>query len=177
MHEVYAERPETSVDDTGITLAVERELTYDPAVTAARLNVSTMEGIVRLDGTSENILAKDRAERIAETVKGVRSVVNLIQVDPVERPSDGKTLENLEHALIMDPATDSYEVSATVEDGVVTLTRTVESWTEKNLCTRVAKGVRGVTAPSNSYRRGSRFGEDRVVKASTAAASGPLSCR
>ena len=62
--------------DQGINDAVEDELDRDPAVSLNWIDVSVNEGIVNLSGSADNILAKERAERIAETVKGVRAVIN-----------------------------------------------------------------------------------------------------
>jgi osmotically-inducible protein OsmY len=40
--------------------------------------VNTRDGIVTLSGWVDNLLAKERAGQIAESVKGVRAVVNRI---------------------------------------------------------------------------------------------------
>ena len=71
-----------SVNETTVSDAVENELFMDQAVPAHQLVVSTTEGIVTLRGAVENILAKERAAKIAMTVKGVRAVVNQIEVKP-----------------------------------------------------------------------------------------------
>jgi osmotically-inducible protein OsmY len=47
-------------------------------------------------------------------------------------------------ALLDDPATDLFDLDVTVQDGIVTLSGMVNSWQEKRLCTKVAKGVWGV---------------------------------
>ncbi|MEJ2721974.1 MAG: BON domain-containing protein, partial [bacterium] len=54
---------------------------------------------------------------------------------------------------VLDPATDSYEISvAATSDGVVTLTGTVDSWPEKQLCQTVAEDVAGVTEVKNEIK-------------------------
>jgi osmotically-inducible protein OsmY len=130
--------------DISITDAVENELLMDRAVASHLIDVTTIDGIVTLGGSVDNILAKEWTERIAGLVKGVRAVVNKIEVDPPILRSDWEIREDVDNALLADPATDSYEITVKVKDNVVTLSGTVESWQEKNLCETVAKGVKGV---------------------------------
>jgi osmotically-inducible protein OsmY len=131
------------ISDRGVTLFVETVLMREESVSWHLIDVHTKEGIVTLSGSVDNILAKERAASIAGRVKGVRSVLNNLTVEPVPR-SDGEVYEDMMRALLEDPATEVYEVSPQVKDGVVTLTGTVDSWQEKRLCEQVAKGVKGV---------------------------------
>lgn len=138
-----------NLDDEEITDAVYMELLLDKGVASHLIDIETKEGIVTLSGTVDNILAKERAERITETIVGVRSIINLIRVDPIER-KDKEVKEDIERALLLDPATDSYELEVNVDDGKVILTGSVESWAEKQLAEYVAKGVKGVKEVENN---------------------------
>ena len=140
--------PQEQPTDFEINSAVDRKLLHDSSVPGNDIDVGTEHGIVLFSGTVPNILAKERATTIAESVKGVRSVVNNLTVKPVSRTNHDIRMD-VEAALLYDPATDAYEVTPTVNDGVVTLTGTVDSWQEKNLAASVAKGVRGVTGVNN----------------------------
>jgi osmotically-inducible protein OsmY len=122
-------------------------LLTEGGVPAHLIDVNTRDGIVTLSGWVDNLLAKERAGEIAESVKGVRAVVNRIAITTV-RP-DGEILTDVRAAFQADPATDSYEISTIVKDGVVTLFGTVDSWPERWLSARVATGVRGVKAVTN----------------------------
>ena len=137
------------VTDMTITDAVEDELLMDKAVPSYRIDVTTDDGIVTLSGSVGNILAKERAARIARIVKGVRAVVNEIKVVPPILYTDQQLREDVQDALLTDPATDLYDIDVTVERNVVTLTGTVDSWGEKRLCETVVKGVRGVVGVNN----------------------------
>ena len=137
------------VSDTDITSAVNTELWADNAVSANNIDVDTDEGVVTLEGKVNSILAKDRAEAIAEAVVGVRSIVNLVKVKPDEKMSDRKLAKEIERAWIEDPAADSFELDAEVDDGIVTITGKVQSFAEKNLSAMVAKGVKGVKGIKN----------------------------
>lgn len=146
----YSAEPEMT--DQAITDAIEDELLYDNAVSSYRIDVTTDNGIVTLAGEVSNILAKERAARIAETVKGVRSVVNRISVMPSTIHADSTIETEIEAALASDPATEAWEIQVAVNDGVVTLSGTVESWEEKQLAAKVAKGVAGVTELKNQIQ-------------------------
>lgn len=135
--------------DMSISDAVEDELLMDSAVPVYHIDVSTTDGVVTLSGSVDNILAKERAARIARTVKGVRAVVNEIEVDPPVLRTDWQIKEDVEDALLEDPATDSFETTVTVSENVATLSGTVDSWQEKELCEKVAKGVKGVKGVDN----------------------------
>jgi osmotically-inducible protein OsmY len=136
-----AKRP----SDGDITAAIETNLWVDQAVPSHNIDVEAKNGIVRLTGSVYNILARERATAIAENVRGVRSVVNEIEVKPVVR-SDEEIQADVTDALRLDPATNSYAILAKVADGTVTLSGTVDSYPEKRLSEEVAKGVRGVRA-------------------------------
>lgn len=140
---------QTRITDSEITGAVLAQLTSDHASKPGSITVTTTEGIVQLTGTVDNLLAKDRAGRIAEAVRGVRSVSNRIQVHPEKKP-DATLAKEVEQALLYNAAADSYEVDATAQGGVVTLTGTVQSWHEKQLAERLTKGVAGVRDVRNN---------------------------
>jgi osmotically-inducible protein OsmY len=132
--------------DQTISDKVEDQLLFDPGVVSTKIEVYTSDGIVTLTGEVNNILAKERAARVAETVKGVRAVVNRIDMSSAALRPDDQIRQDVEEALQADPTTRSYIITATVEDGEVTLTGSVNSYQQRDLAKIVAKGVRGVRA-------------------------------
>jgi osmotically-inducible protein OsmY len=140
--------PGEPVEDGKINDIVSDVLLRDPAVRRFSIDIETTDGIVVLKGDTNNILAKERATRLARTVKGVRGVVNNIRVEPFER-DDADILADVFDALRADPATDSWQLDVRVEDGEVALSGKTESWQEKQLAETVAKGVRGVKRVQN----------------------------
>ena len=131
-------------DDTEIADTLEDEFARDGVVPVERINVAVEDGVVTLSGTASNLPAKERATRIAETIKGVISVVNTIGVDPREPVDDAAISENVRVALIADPAVEKSGLDIKVSDGTVTLGGTVNSWQEKELAVKVAKAIKGV---------------------------------
>lgn len=140
-----------SITDPAVTEHVESELLGDPAVPFDSIDVDTDQGIVTLTGTVTNLEAQERATRIAGTVRGVRAVINRIEVEPLRERSAAALQELVEAALLYDPATETYQIDVGADDdGLVTLTGTVDSWQERELAEAVAKGVSGVTGIENN---------------------------
>lgn len=69
-----------NVDDSTITAAVKSKLVADKAANLTRVDVDTNRGTVYLNGTVETPEMKAQAERIAWQAKGVKAVVNNLQV-------------------------------------------------------------------------------------------------
>jgi len=140
---------EDQLTDMDISIAVENQIFKDPGVSFNTIDVNTVDGIVTVSGTVKNILARDRAVKVARTVKGVRSVVDRIVVNPPGRP-DEEIKKDIERAFILDPLSESWEVDLRVNNQKVTLYGTVDSWAERDLVAKIAKGVRGVTDLENN---------------------------
>jgi osmotically-inducible protein OsmY len=145
--------PVTALEITNreITWAVMAALLNDAGMHSHFIDVKTENGIVMLSGPVDNLLAKERAVKIAETVKGVRSVVNRITVKPGPI-ADHQIHRLVRMALLSDPATGSYDIGVRVQGASVVLTGTVGSWQEKQLCGEVAKGIKGVKDLQNNIR-------------------------
>ena len=144
--------PQEQLDDVAIADAIENECRFDHAININNIDVKVIDGIAELTGTVNNLKAKERATRIAELVKGVRSVSNRIQVSPSVVLSDAGIKDRVYQALLHDPATDSYEIGVAVEKNVVTLSGTVNSYQEKILSENVAKSVNGVVDLKNQIK-------------------------
>jgi hyperosmotically inducible protein len=69
-----------NIDDGSITASVKSKLVADKASNMTRVNVDTNNATVYLNGTVETPEHKARAEQLAWQVKGVKSVVNNLQV-------------------------------------------------------------------------------------------------
>lgn len=134
--------------DEDITVAVERLMLTHEEVPSHWIDVSTHDGIVTLEGTIHNLLAKEKATEIAGHIEAVRSVVNRIDVRPVER-DDADIRADLVSALAMDTVADRYAITVRVDDGVVSLSGNVPEHAVKELCAEIAKGVRGVKGVEN----------------------------
>jgi hyperosmotically inducible protein len=75
-----AESPEKAVSDSWITTKVKSELAADKEVRSMDVHVKTVDGVVTLTGTTKSQTSIDRAVEDANKVKGVKSVVNNLEV-------------------------------------------------------------------------------------------------
>jgi osmotically-inducible protein OsmY len=139
----------TAVSDPEIQCAVSEELSSDRAIRSEGIRVEAEKGIVILSGSVESAFSRKRAVQISERIRGVRSVVNRLEVVLDELRSDYEIQQGIRASLLVNPATESYEVDVKVEGGRVTLFGTVDSWQEKSLAGCVARAVKGVREVSN----------------------------
>ena len=69
-----------TIDDATITASVKAKLVADKPANLTRVDVDTNNATVYLNGVVESAEQKDRAEQLARQAKGVKSVVNNLQV-------------------------------------------------------------------------------------------------
>jgi osmotically-inducible protein OsmY len=70
------------VDDATITTQVKAKLVADKTVDAGAVKVETLNGTVSLSGFAKSSAEKAQAEYIARNTKGVRQVLNHLDVRP-----------------------------------------------------------------------------------------------
>lgn len=138
-----------NVSDGEIVTAVEQEFLRDDIVPFNRIDVVSEDGIVTLTGRVSNLAARLHAEEVVGIVRGVRGIVNRIEV--VTEPKTVAELgEAVEAALAADPTTEAYEIEVwPMAAGIVQLTGTVDSWAERTLAENVVMTVPGVTSIDN----------------------------
>jgi len=95
------------LSDQKVMFAVERLLELDDTVVSGLIDVQVQDGIVTLSGAQDDLMSKRRAAEIAETVKGVRSVINRIALEPAEQ-SDSQIQTAIVNVLLDDPGTNSF---------------------------------------------------------------------
>lgn len=134
-----------------LAVSVVEALRRDSIVDLRTLDVSTHDGVVTLIGSQAHLLACDRATYIAETVPGVRRVIDRLKVRQAREADTQKLESDTLYALLTDPATahSSIDVAASAS-GRVVLSGAVASYPERQLAERVIRGVIGVTAVSNN---------------------------
>lgn len=134
--------------DAQISNAIYEELVVNATTPFYSIDIETHDGIVTLSGTVNDLLAKDRVVKVAQMVKGVRGVIDEIEIDTPDR-TDFVLETEVKDALINDPATESYDIDVSVREGTVFLTGTVDSWQEKKISGFVVKGIPGVKKLDN----------------------------
>ena len=71
-----AEQAGKALDDATVTAKVKTALVAEPNLKSTTINVDTMGGVVTLKGTAESQEIRQKAEQVATSVEGVRSVRN-----------------------------------------------------------------------------------------------------
>ena len=74
-----------ALSDSTITSKIKAEMAKEKGVSASKIHVKTVDGVVTLTGTARNADEADRAAAIAKDTKGVTSVNNNIQIASAAR--------------------------------------------------------------------------------------------
>ncbi|MGH9336757.1 MAG: BON domain-containing protein, partial [Vicinamibacteria bacterium] len=130
--------------DGGIASAVATELALDEELAQSSLDVAVAEGVVTLTGKVPILLRKERASDVAELVRGVRAVVNRIEI---EAPpfSDAVVRNDVTRAIDERYESPSAKrIGVAVEDGTVVLTGVVPSLRDRLRIGEVVQAVTGV---------------------------------
>jgi hyperosmotically inducible periplasmic protein len=69
------------VDDGWITTKIKAKLAGDGDINPFNIDVDVLDGVVTLSGKVKKVDTKQEAERLARDTKGVKNVVNKIEVD------------------------------------------------------------------------------------------------
>jgi osmotically-inducible protein OsmY len=149
-------RPISDLSDAEIERKVRDALQRNPYTDSFEIDVNVKNRVVRLEGNVDSYFEKAEAENAAFMAAGVREVRNFLDVgsqapivyDPYvyswsihEYPwYDGGTVavsrtdrhisQNVQDEIFWSPFVDSDDVNVAVDDGVVTLTGTVDTWGE-----------------------------------------------
>jgi len=137
------------VSDAEIAAAIKDANLYDPRVLSFEITPEVNNNWVTLRGTVDNLKAKMSAEKLAENTTGVVGVTNRIKVRADEEISPMEIESNINTALINNAITEAWEIDVEVHSGIVTLSGTVDSYTEKTEAEWVAAHARGVNAVNN----------------------------
>lgn len=133
------------MNNNDLVRRVNDELFWNPKVDNVEIGVSANGGVVTLSGTVSSYRQKREAEKAAERVYGVGSVVNELSVHLLtgDQLSDADLRGRVLQALMVNslvPAT----IDATVKDGIVTLTGTVTWQYQREEAESCASNVLGV---------------------------------
>lgn len=131
------------IPDSTITYAIESDFNWGKGISSHLIDIDTKDGIVTLSGFVNNILSRERALEIAESIKGVRSVINRIAIRPISR-TDNDIKSDILYLFSLDPIIKHFDLKIDVDDGIVTVNGTATSWVEKKRVIRIIKNIVGI---------------------------------
>jgi osmotically-inducible protein OsmY len=128
-------RPPNQPPDEEIETKVSLALKRDPFVERHDISPLVTNGMVYLYGTVDSAFERARAEDAAARINGVIAVRNNLTLEAPPEPlpvkSDWEILQDIQNELWWSPFVDVDEVEVEVNDGVATLSGTVDSYPER----------------------------------------------
>jgi len=137
--------------DSELKKVVLEELRWEPSVDAAHIGVTARDGVVTLIGHVDNYSHKAGAEKAASRVRGVKAVVEEIEV---KLPYDVKRSDEDIAAAAVDrlgwnSSIPDGAIHIKVEKGWISLSGTVDWHFEKEAAERDIRALSGVVGVSN----------------------------
>ncbi|MFO7836525.1 MAG: BON domain-containing protein [Candidatus Thorarchaeota archaeon] len=131
--------------DSEIKSNIADMLEWNASIDASEIEVDVSAGVVTLDGVVDAYWKKLRAEDVTSRATGVLNVVNELAVVPTEDVLDKAIAEDVVSALETKFTVNADDVDVKVEDGIVTLSGTLPSWTSYRAAMDAAENTLGVT--------------------------------
>jgi osmotically-inducible protein OsmY len=141
----------TTQTDEDIQREVLRELKWDAEIAPNEIGVAVENGVTTLTGWVDTFSKKWAAERAALRVRGVKAVVNNIEVRlaPSHEQTDVDLAQSVARALEMDSLVPDDMVKVSVSGGWVTLRGEVDWDYQRREAQRVVRNLTGVKGVSN----------------------------
>jgi osmotically-inducible protein OsmY len=136
-----------SPDDRTLFQAAQQALRWHIQVPKERIQVGVQDGLVMLAGTVLWPFQRRAAEHALRHLRGIRGVVNRIQVQP--RVTPASVAEKIAAAFQRSAALDARQVRVEVTGGSVTLRGIVSSHAEREAAEQVAWLAPGITDVDN----------------------------
>lgn len=141
--------------DAWVTMKVRGVLACHKNVSATDTEVSTQDGIVTLRGAAGSEAQKELTADYARDVDGVKEVRNRMVV--TQRPprtlgrkvDDSSITGQIKAALLFHKSTHALATKVSTRDGAVTLRGEAENAAERDLVTRLAEDIEGVSSVDN----------------------------
>jgi hyperosmotically inducible periplasmic protein len=173
----FATAAQAAQPDPWVTTKVKLSLLTSRDVDGVDVKVDTIDGHVTLYGTAADQAEKDRAERLAKQVEGVKEVRNLIQVVPPSQEkrvsaSDAQLKQKVQDALARDPQLAKSHIQVqSVDGGVVLLSGKADTMSAHLRAVEVARDVDGVHGVASEIQSPNELADSEIWHETQGAAS------
>ena len=142
------------MNDKQLQQSVMDELAWDPSVTSAHIGVTAREGVVTLSGHVPSYWEKRSAEAAASRVKGVKAVIEEIEVQLSgdNMWTDEKICARALDNLASDSSVPKDQIKLEVEKGWVTLTGEVDWNYQRSAAVCDVNRMNGVVGITNEIK-------------------------
>ncbi len=128
--------------DDEIASHIRSALQWSPHIDPGEVDVSVEEGTVILTGRVDSLWQKSMAGSIADNIRGVLNIRNMLKVEPARAVPDEEIARQVLRALQNNALVDTSLINVYVKGGVVTLSGTVNN----HHALRAAEEIAGITA-------------------------------
>lgn len=135
--------------DRELQAEVQDELNRDWHFTPAEIGVEVDGGVVTLTGTVSSYFNIGQAADVATRVAGVKDVANKLTVQGSVSSDDTKIAQTVRDALMFDADVPETRIDTVVRDGVVTLSGTVDYWSQRKAAHDAVARLSGVRTVNN----------------------------
>lgn len=142
------------LDDAVITARVETTFLLNDSLSPFRINTTTKNGVVTLDGSVDSEVERDLAIELAKSAKGVQNVVDALEVQPAEGMAEEDPWQsgvqqatlraNVRKRLQSSDPELAKQIEVRAQADKVTLKGTVPSIKAQRRAIHIAEGTRGV---------------------------------
>jgi osmotically-inducible protein OsmY len=138
--------------DTEIAQAVRTALEWDVLVPDKRIQSTVSTGHVTLTGTVDYWSQRDDAERVVRNLDGVRAITNQIELRPSHPVDADDVRASIAAALERHADRHARDIQLEVQEGRVTLSGIVHSWSEREAAVAAARSTAGVKEVTSRLR-------------------------
>ncbi len=137
---------EPGPSDTELEERMRKVLEWNPTFDADRITLSSRNGIVTVTGSVDAAWKKFEVEDRLLDLAGVVDVMNELTVVPSRNSTDELIADDIRAAIERRADVDIRDIDIEVENGVVTLSGTVPTWSARHAAMETARYTLGVTA-------------------------------
>jgi osmotically-inducible protein OsmY len=146
--------------DGWLGMKVKSALFFNRNVSAVNTEVDVADGVVTLKGQADSQAQKDLTGEYAKDIDGVKDVKNEMTIAQVVSTSDQQPKDNkiddasitaqVKMAFLTHHSTSAFKTGVETTDGTVTLSGNATSGAAKDMATKVASDINGVTSVVNN---------------------------